>query len=67
MSTAITRQRLSSHGFHGQKFYNQCKFVKSVAKEVLQDLKNRKKDWLKQAAEKMTGATLKDWGKWRER
>jgi hypothetical protein len=32
----------------------------------LEDLKNRKKDWLKKAAEKMTAATLKDWEKWRE-
>ena len=39
----------------------------AVVKNVLADLKSRKKDWLKKAAEKMTDATLKDWGKWREK
>jgi len=39
----------------------------TAVKAVLDDLKNRKKDWLKQAAEKMTAATLKDWGKWSEK
>ena len=38
----------------------------TMIKAVLDDLKNRKKDWLKKAAEKMTEATLKDWGKWKE-
>ena len=39
----------------------------TAVKAVLDDLKNRKKDWLKKAAEKMTEATLDDWEKWRER
>jgi hypothetical protein len=38
----------------------------TAVKAVLDDLKQRKKDWLKQAAEKMTEATLRDWEKWRE-
>jgi len=39
----------------------------TAVKDVLKDLKERKKDWLKKAAEKMTAATLKDWELWRER
>jgi len=37
----------------------------TMVKAVLDDLKNRKKDWLKKAAEKMTVVTLKDWEKWK--
>jgi hypothetical protein len=33
---------------------------------VLQDLKDRKRDWLVKAARKMTKATVKDWEKWQE-
>jgi len=39
----------------------------TAVKDVLKDLKDRKKDWLKKAAEKMTEAALKDWEKWRDR
>jgi hypothetical protein len=38
----------------------------NAVKDVLKDLKDRKKDWLKKAAEKMTVATLKDWEKWKK-
>jgi len=38
----------------------------TMVKAVLDDLMDRKKDWLKKAAEKMTAATLKDWEKWRK-
>jgi hypothetical protein len=38
----------------------------AAIKDVLNDLKNRKKDWLRKAAEKMTAATLKDWEMWKE-
>jgi len=38
----------------------------NAVKDILNDLKNRKKGWLKKAAEKMTAATLKDWRKWKE-
>ena len=38
----------------------------TAVKAVLDDLKDRKKDWLKKAAEIMTEATLKDWEMWKE-
>jgi len=36
----------------------------TMVKEVLYDLKNRKKGWLKDAAKKMTEATVQDWEMW---
>jgi uncharacterized protein DUF2252 len=38
----------------------------TAVKAVLEDLTNRKKDWLKKAVEKMVDATLKDWEMWKE-
>ena len=32
---------------------------------ILDDLKNRKKDWLRKAARKMIAATLGDWERWK--
>lgn len=37
----------------------------TMIKAVLADLKERKPNWLVRAAEKMTAATMKDWGLWR--
>jgi len=36
-------------------------------KNILDDLQNRKKDWLRKAAEKMADAMLKDWKRWKEK
>jgi hypothetical protein len=38
---------------------------RAVVKDVIEDLKQRKANWLKKSAEKMTAATLSDWAMWR--
>jgi hypothetical protein len=35
-------------------------------KDVLNDLKGRKENWLRRSAEKMVAETLKDWKMWRK-
>ena len=38
----------------------------SATKAILTDLKHRNKNWLRQAAERMAEATIKDWKRWRK-
>jgi hypothetical protein len=39
--------------------------TRSAVKDVLNDLKGRKPNWLKRSAEQMVDVTLKDWEMWR--
>jgi hypothetical protein len=39
--------------------------TRAAVKDVLEDLKNRKSNWLRKTAEKMVDVTLKDWKMWR--
>jgi len=41
--------------------------TRPAVKAVLDDLKERKPNWLKGSAEKMVAATLNDWELWRSR
>lgn len=41
--------------------------TRPAVKDVLNDLKGRKANWLRSFAEKMVAATLKDWEMWRKR
>ena len=40
--------------------------TRAGVKDILNDLKVRKANWLRRSAEKMVAATLKDWGMWRD-
>lgn len=40
--------------------------TRAAVKDVLNDLKGRKPNWLRKSAEKMVAATLKDWEMWRD-
>ena len=40
--------------------------TRAAVKDVLNDLKQRKPNWLRRSAEKMVAVTLKDWEMWRD-
>lgn len=51
----------------GRELANIHAGTRSAVARALQDLRRRKAKWLRQAAETMTAATLRDWKAWRKR